>query len=100
VRGEDLGLEGLAEHDLVDRLVEDLLEAGHVDAGLLRIEVDEALELGVVELLLGVDSDAQDLLHTCDPYPREAELGAGAPGLGVGGGRGDDLGDLAHPLRC
>src|ERR671919_736801 len=100
VRGEDLGLEGLAEHDLVDRLVEDLLEAGHVDAGLLRIEVDEALELGVVELLLGVDSDAQDLLHTCDPYPREAELGARAPGLGVGSCGGDDLGDLAHPLRC
>ena len=51
---EHLRLEGLAEHDLVDRLVEDLLEARHVDAGLLRVEVDEALELGVVELLVGV----------------------------------------------
>ena len=44
VGGEDLGLEGLAEHDLVDRLADDLLEARHVDAGLARVEVDEALE--------------------------------------------------------
>ena len=37
------------EDDLVDRLVDDLLEAGHVDAGLARVEVDEAGELGEVE---------------------------------------------------
>ena len=51
VGGEHLGPERLAEHDLVDRLADDLLEAGHVDAGLARIEVDEALEVGVVEVL-------------------------------------------------
>ena len=34
VGGEHLGPEGLAEHDLVDRLADDLLEARHVDAGL------------------------------------------------------------------
>ena len=52
--GEDLGAEGLAEHDLVDRLADDLLEARHVDAGLARVEVDEALELGVEEVLAAV----------------------------------------------
>ena len=51
VGGQHLGLEGLAEHDLVDRLADDLLEARHVDAGLLGVEVDEALELGVEEVL-------------------------------------------------
>ena len=34
VGGEPLGAERLAQDDLVDRLVDDLLEAGHVDAGL------------------------------------------------------------------
>ena len=47
--GQALGAEGLAEDDGVDGLVDDLLEAGHVDAGLLGVEVDEALEVGVVE---------------------------------------------------
>ena len=51
VGGEHLGLEGLAEHDLVDRLADDLLEARHVDAGLPRFEVDEALHLRVEEVL-------------------------------------------------
>ena len=49
VGGELLGAQGLAEDDGVDRLVDDLLEARHVDAGLARVEVDEALELGEVE---------------------------------------------------
>ena len=51
VPGERLGLEGLPEHDLVDRLVHDLLEARHVRALLVRAEVHEALELGEEELL-------------------------------------------------
>ena len=34
VGGELLGAKRLAEDDLVDRLVDDLLEARHVDAGL------------------------------------------------------------------
>ena len=41
---ERLGLEGLADHDVFDRLVHDLLEARHVNARLLRVEVDVALE--------------------------------------------------------
>ena len=34
----------LADHDLVDRLVEELGEAGHVDAFLRRVEIDVALD--------------------------------------------------------
>ena len=59
--GEVLGLERVVEDGLVDRLVDDLLEAGHVDAGLARLEVDVALELGEEELRAGavggVDAD-------------------------------------------
>ena len=51
VRGEGLGLQRLADHHRVDRLVDDLLEARHVDAGLARIQVHEALQRRVVELL-------------------------------------------------
>src|SRR3954470_12226732 len=66
VGGQHLGLERLPEHDLVDRLADDLLEAGHMDAGLLRVEVDEALELGVEEVLDAVGLDADDLLDAGD----------------------------------
>ena len=52
--GEVLGLQRLAEDGLVDRLVDDLLEAGHVGAGLPRVEVDVALELGEEELRAAV----------------------------------------------
>ena len=45
-RRELLGAEGLAQHDLVDRLVDDLLEARHVHPRLVRVEVHGALELG------------------------------------------------------
>jgi hypothetical protein len=62
VRGERLGHECLADHDVLDRFVHDLLEAGHVDAHLLGIQVDVALERGVVELLLAVRPDPDDLL--------------------------------------
>ena len=85
--GEDLGAEGLAEHDLVDRLADDLLEAGHVDAGLARLEVDEALEVGVVEVLGAVGLDPDHLLDAGDADPREADLGRGHRRLHVGRGR-------------
>src|SRR5206468_11088091 len=47
VGGERLGLERLAKDDLVDCLVYDFLEPGHVDTRLARIEVDVALDPGV-----------------------------------------------------
>ena len=89
VGGEDLGAEGLAQHDLVDRLADDLLEARHVDAGLPGIEVDEALELGVVEVLGAVGLDPDHLLDPGHADPREADLGRGDAGLDVGRGGGD-----------
>ena len=80
--GERLGLEGLAEDHLVDRLVDDLLEARHVRALLVRAEVDEALELGVEELLVAVRADADHLLDAGHADAREADVrrSGGAPG--------------------
>jgi hypothetical protein len=52
VLGQRLGLERrLAEHDLADRLVDDLLEARHVRALLVGAELDDALEPRGEELL-------------------------------------------------
>ena len=76
--GEGLGAKCLAEHDLVDRLVHDFLEAGHVDAGLLGVEVDGALEIGVVEGLGAVGGDADDLFHACDADAGEADRASGS----------------------
>ena len=89
VGGEDLGVERLAEHDLVDRLGDDFLEAGHVDARLARIEVDEALEVGVVEVLVAVGLDPDHLLDAGDADPGEADHRLRRRGLDVGGCRGD-----------
>ena len=89
VGGEALGAEGLAEDDGVDRLVDDLLEARHVDTGLLRVEVDEAFEVGVVEgFILGgaavlAGADADDLLDADDADPGEAHPGRRCLRLGV-----------------
>ncbi len=83
VLGERLGLERrLAEDDLADRLVDDLLEARHVRALLVRAEVDEALELGGEQLLVAVLLDADDLLDAGHADAREAhvERRAAAPG--------------------
>jgi hypothetical protein len=54
VRGQRLGLEGFAQDHVVDGLVDDLLEARHVRALLLRAQIDEALELRVEELLTAI----------------------------------------------
>ena len=82
VRGQRLGAEGrLAEHDPADRLVDDLLEARHVRALLLRSEVDEALQLGEEQLL----ADADHLLHAGHADARETDRHRGCPRLHVGG---------------
>src|SRR5918992_2336080 len=93
VGGERLRLEGLAEDDLVDRLVHDLLESRHVRALLLRPEVDVALELGVEELLHAVRADPDHLLDAGDPDAREAELCRGTPRLDVAS---EECDALAH----
>ena len=105
VGGEALGPQGLAEDDGVDGLVDDLLEAGHVDAGLLRVEVDEAFEVGVVEgLVAGLAAvlgaaDADDLLDADDADAGEADSGGGGLGLGVAAGGKRLLGGIAHLIK-
>jgi hypothetical protein len=62
----------LSEHHLVDGLVDHLLEARHVRALLLRGQVHEALELGVVELFSPVGPEPDHLLHACHADAGEA----------------------------
>src|SRR5438067_2139784 len=52
VLGELLREQRLADHDLLDRLLEQLGETRHVHALLRRIEVDGALDVGGDELLV------------------------------------------------
>ena len=90
--GERLGLEGrLAEHDLADHLVDDLLEARHVRALLLCAEVDEALQPRGKELLLAVLADADDLLDPRDADARQADPQARRLRLNVGTWRAQAL---------
>src|SRR5439155_4312932 len=92
----------LAEDDGVDRLVHDLLEAGHVDAGLLRIEIYEALEVGVVEGFVAGgatvlrSADADDLLNADDADAGEADSGGRRLGLRVAARRGHRLDGFGH----
>ena len=51
VRRQLLDEERLLEHDVLDHLLEELREAGHVDALLRRVEVDGALDVGGDQLL-------------------------------------------------
>ena len=75
VLGQRLGLERrLAEDDLADRLVDDLLEPRHVRALLVASELDHALEARREQLLGAVLADADHLLHAGDADAREAEL--------------------------
>jgi hypothetical protein len=63
VLGQRLGAERrLAEHDLADRVVDDLFEARHVRALLMRPQIDEAIEPRRVQLLGAVGLDPDDLL--------------------------------------
>ena len=74
VLGERLGLErGLVEDDLADRLVDDLLEARHVRALLIRAELDDALEARGEQLLGAVLADPDDLLDAGHADAREAQ---------------------------
>ena len=73
VLGQRLDEERLADHDLVDRLPEDLGEPRHVDALLGRIEVDGARDLGRERLLVALVPDADRLLDAGHPGPRQAQ---------------------------
>ena len=81
--GELLGAErGLAEDDLADRVVDDLLEARHVRALLLGAEVDDALQLRREELLGARLADADDLLDAGHADARQAHMQGRAPAPG------------------
>ena len=75
VLGQRLGAEGcLAEDNLADRLVDDLLEAGHMGPLLLGAEIDVAVETRVEELTVADPDDLLDARHTRAGEP-EGELG-------------------------
>jgi hypothetical protein len=73
-----------------------------VDAGLLRVEVDEALEVGVVQRLITriaavlTAANADDLLDADDADAGQADSGGRGLGLSVAGGRGDGLDGVGH----
>ena len=81
--GEHLHEQALAEHDVVDRLVEELGEARHVDALLVAGEVDGALELGRHQDLLGAPADPDRLVDPRHARAREREPDRRRRGLEV-----------------
>ena len=70
---QHLDPEGLADHHLVDRLVDRLLEARHVDALLVRPEVAEAGDIRVEQPLVAVVADPDRLRRPGDPGAGEAD---------------------------
>ena len=71
--GEHLHEQALAEDDLVDRLVEELGEARHVDALLVAREVDGAVDLRRHQDLVVAAADPDRLVHAGDARARESE---------------------------
>ena len=71
--------QGLADHDLLDRLPEQLRKAGHVHALLRRIQVDRALDVRGHELLVLTPAEADRLVDAANAGAREtdAHLGGG-----------------------
>ena len=84
VLGERLGLERrLAEDDLADRVVHDLLEPRHVRALLVGAELDHALEPRREQLLAAVLPNPDHLLDVGHADAREAQLNRRPAGLNV-----------------
>ena len=82
---EHLDVEDLVDHYLVDRLLEQLGEAGHVHALPVRVEVDGAVDRRCDELLPAAPPDADSLLDAGHSDAREAERDFGGRRLEVGG---------------
>ena len=80
---ERLDKQRLADHDLLDRLLEQLREAGHVHALLRGGEIDGAVDLRG-DQLLGVSPAQTDRLRDAlDAGARQAELHVGLGGLQI-----------------
>ena len=67
--GEHLDEQPFSEHGLVDRLVEELREARHVDALLIAREVDGAVDLGGHEDLVVAAADPDRLVDAGHARP-------------------------------
>ena len=83
VLGERLDEERLADHDLVDRLAEDLGKARHVNALLGRVEVDGAGDLRGERLLAPFVADPDRLLDSGHAGAGQADAHLGRRGLEV-----------------
>ena len=83
VLGQLFHEERLADHDLVDRLLEELREARHVHALLRGIEVDEAVDVGGDQLFGAAPAQADRLGDALHPGAREAEPHFGCRSLQV-----------------
>ena len=83
VRGKPLDQELLAHDDLVDRLLEELGKAGHVDALLHRVEVDGAVDLGRDEHLVPAVPHPHRLLDAGDARARERDPNLGRRSLEI-----------------
>jgi hypothetical protein len=90
---EILDEERVVFHDSLDRLLEELGEARHVDALPEWAEIDCAIDRGGDELLAAAAPDSYRLLDACHADAREAERDFGRCGLQIG-----RLGVL-HPAR-
>ena len=86
VLGQRLHEERLADHDLVDRLPEELGEPGHVHAFLRRVEVDRARDLGGERLLVSLVADPDRLLDTGHARAGQGQRDVGRRCLQVDGG--------------
>ena len=99
VLGQVLGLEGrVAEHYLADRLVDDLLEARHVRALLVRAEFDHAFEPGREQLLASVLAQPDHLFDSGHADSGETQRERRRLRLNVGQQRGGCV-NVGHRLR-
>ena len=80
---ERLDDERLADHDALDRLLEQLREAGHVDALLRRDEVDGAVDLRRDDLLEPSPAEVDRLLDALHAGARQPEPDVRLRGLEV-----------------
>src|SRR5918994_3821268 len=94
VRRQLLDEERLLEHDVLDHLLEELREAGHVDALLRRVEVDGALDVGGDQLLAGPVPDPDRLRDAGDPRAGQAEANLGLRCLEV---FAEQVAEIGHP---
>ena len=72
--GELLDQERFLDHDLLDRLLEQLREARHVHALLRRIEIDGAIDVRGDQLLVLAIADPDRLADAADAGAREPNL--------------------------